>query len=104
MHTEKQWSRQTNNIALELNYQPLEGLMFFARGEQALTTQRLNLKDIGNVPSSEQWEDYKTKQYVFGAHIILLPSIELLPEYRIYDREAVPGYWSQWAFQLHAYF
>jgi len=49
-------------------------------------------------------DKFESNQYVFGSHIYLLPYIDLLPEYRIYDRGEVSGYSSQWTFQIHVFY
>ncbi len=47
---------------------------------------------------------FEANQYVVGAHIFVLPFIDLLPEYRIYDRGDVDGTSAQWAIQLHIFY
>lgn len=84
--------REVNNYLIELNYQLIEPLNVFARYESGTTT----LNDTG--------KEYEAKQYVFGAHIFPLPFIDILPEYRIYDRGDISGYSSQWAIQLHIFY
>lgn len=84
--------RSVNNLLLELTYQLIEPVNIFARYETAAT----KIKATG--------ETYEANQYVFGSHIYLLPYIDLLPEYRIYDRGEVSGYSSQWAFQIHIFY
>lgn len=82
--------REVNNYLVELNYQFLEGLNVFARYE------------VGNTVIDGK--EYDAKQYVFGTHIFPLPFIDILPEYRIYDRGDISGYSSQWAIQLHLFY
>jgi len=84
--------RKVNNFLVELTYQLIEPVNIFARYEVAAT--KLNVTG----------ESYEANQYVFGSHIYLLPYIDLLPEYRIYDRGEVSGYSSQWAFQIHVFY
>jgi len=43
------------------------------------------------------------RQFVFGLHYNPFPFIELRPEYRIIDT-SLPGYFSQYAFQLHLFY
>lgn len=90
-HSEKQSLRKTDNFMVELTYQLKESVLPYVRLER------------GTTEYPEQGT-FNTNQYVFGAHIVLLPYIEILPEYRIYDREWVDGYSAQWAFQLHMYY
>mgnify|MGYP000920911745 CR=1 FL=1 len=84
----------SKSYMLEVNYQLLESVIPYVRIEQGSTEQRL----------FEDYYTYNVNQYVIGAHIYLLPYIELLPEYRIYDREKAPGHQAQWAFQLHLFY
>ena len=104
MHTEKQYARFTDNFLVQLDYQPIEPIIVYARAEKAITNQHRNAKLIDTWADNNSWDEYRTNQFVFGSHIILFPGLDLLPEYRIYDRESVPGYMSQWTFQLHFYF
>ncbi len=92
--SEKQHSFTTDNFLIELNYQIFDYLILFARAERATTRQRIIDKDFYT----------NVNQYVLGAHINILPYIDLLPEYRIYDRELAPSYQSQWAFQIHLFY
>lgn len=92
MHSEKQQVRETNNFTLELNYQPMEGVIAHARAETANT-----------------WEVFRnqlthTNQYVLGARFVLLPYLDIMPEYRVYDRQHVPDYAAQWSFNLHLFY
>lgn len=82
--------REINNYLVELDYQFLEGLNVFARYE------------VGN--TLIDGKEYNVNQYVFGTHIFLLPFIDILPEYRIYDRGDISDYSSQWAIQLHLFY
>lgn len=90
--SEKQAVRSVDNYLIELDYQLMEGLYLFGRYESATT----KFDALG--------EEYNGKQYVFGAHIFPLPYIDILPEYRMYDRGDVEGYSAQWAVQLHIFY
>jgi hypothetical protein len=91
---EKQHSFTSDNFMLEVDYQLMEPIILYARAERGTTRQRLISENLY----------YLVNQYVFGGQINLLPFIVLLPEYRIYDREAAPDYQGQWAFQVHLFF
>jgi hypothetical protein len=91
-HSDKQSIRTVDNILLEATYQIMEPVNVFARYE----TSDTDLKLTGDT--------FKATQYVFGSHIYLLPFIDLLPEYRIYDRDELTGYSSQWTFQIHVFY
>ena len=90
--SKKQDIRNVDNFLVELNYQIYEPVNVFARYE------------IANTEMKQTGEKFEANQYVFGSHIYLLPYIDLLPEYRIYDRGEVNGYSSQWAFQIHVFY
>jgi hypothetical protein len=92
VRTQKKDSRLSLSFTTELTYQITESLLPFVRAERSI------LKD-----KNENNPVYATN-LVFGSHIILLPSLDLLIEYRILDREHLEGYFSQWAIQLHFYY
>ncbi|MGA2296640.1 MAG: hypothetical protein ABSG15_03730 [FCB group bacterium] len=92
MRSVKENSQTTNNVMAELTYQLKESVLPYFRIERAMTKEVF------------QNSKYNTDQYVLGVHIYLLPFIDLLPEYRIYNREFIPGYATQWAFQLHLFY
>ncbi|MCO5249908.1 MAG: hypothetical protein M9949_00615 [Candidatus Kapabacteria bacterium] len=92
INSTKQTLQEVNNYSLELTYQFMEPIHVFGRYESGKT-------DI--MRSGQIWE---AKQYVLGAHIYPLPFIDLIPEYRIYDRADVPGTSAQWAFQVHIFY
>ncbi len=93
--TDKKELRRTNNYLIELVYQLLEPIALNGRIEFA---------DIELFYNGIQPESYRTWQYVFGSNLYILPYLELRPEYRIYDREHIPGYSAQWTIQLHLYY
>jgi hypothetical protein len=97
MRSDKKDVRLTQNFLTELSYQVYEWGIPFVRYERAQTANY-------NENVSGATYPYYTNQYVFGAHIFLLPYIEFLPEYRIFDREHVDGQFSQWAFQIHFFY
>ncbi|MFP4369842.1 MAG: hypothetical protein ACLFR2_09700 [Candidatus Kapaibacterium sp.] len=90
--SEKQSIREVSNYLVEITYQLTEPVNVFFRYEDATTDDLVN--DI----------EFKANQYVLGAHIFPLPYIDILPEYRIYDRSEVDGYSSQVAVQLHIFY
>lgn len=92
IYSEKQNVRTVNNYLVELNYQLMQPLNVFVRYEGA-KTEYLNTET-----------DFEANQYVLGAHIFVLPFIDILPEYRIYDRGDVDGTSAQWAIQLHIFY
>jgi hypothetical protein len=76
----------------ELTYQVTDNFLPFARIERQ------------NSRSGDNTQPLMVNQYILGAHIYLLPYIDLLPEYRIVDKEITPGYHSQFAFQIHVWY
>jgi len=76
----------------EFTYQITESILPFVRAERQLTRE-------SNQPAANY-----TNQVVLGAHINILPYFDLLPEYRIVDREWIDGYHSQFAFQIHIWY
>jgi hypothetical protein len=92
VRTQKKDSRLSLSFTTELTYQLLESVLPFVRVERSI------LKD-----KNENNPVYATN-LVLGSHINLLPSLDLLIEYRILDREHLEGYFSQWAFQFHLFY
>lgn len=92
IRTQKKDSRLSLSFTAELTYQLLESVLPFVRAERSI------LKD-----KNENNPVYATN-LVLGSHIYLLPSLDLLIEYRILDREHLEGYFSQWAIQLHLFY
>lgn len=92
VRTEKKDSRLTLSFLLDLTYQVTEAVLPFVRAERSI------LKD------KDQNKPIYATQLVFGSHIILLPSLDFLVEYRILNREHLEKYSAQWAFQLHFYY
>ena len=93
MQSYKEHNRLTNGFLVDLTYQVTESVLPFVRLEKSYVR---DVADPHNI--------IKVNQYVLGAHINLLPYIDLLPEYRIYDTESVDGYASQFAFQIHVFY
>ena len=48
--------------------------------------------------------EFEANQYVFGTHFYPLPFMDFLVEYRIYERQEIEGYSSQWAVQFHLFY
>ena len=92
MRTVKQGQLEVNNVSLELNYQLHEALIPYVRYEN------------GNTNYLADNADFNTSHYVVGAKAYVLPYIAFLPEYRINDKAHLPGYASQWAFQIHVFY
>lgn len=92
MDTEKKDARRTQALSGEVTYQLTESLLPFVRIERE------------QVRNASELQLYYSTQYVLGAHVYLLPFIDVLPEYRIFDREHIDGYSSQWALQLHVWY
>ncbi|OGU15305.1 MAG: hypothetical protein A2X61_12455 [Ignavibacteria bacterium GWB2_35_12] len=92
MRSEKKDSRLTLNFLAEVTYAVTDAVLPFVRAERGVTKYK-----VENHP-------FYTNQFVFGAHVNLLPYIDLLPEYRIYNSEQVPGYSAEWTFQLHIFY
>ncbi|TAL69728.1 MAG: hypothetical protein EPN82_03670 [Bacteroidetes bacterium] len=92
MRSEKKDCRFTQNVMAEVTYAVTDAVLPFIRAERGQTKYK-----IENHP-------FYTNQFVFGAHINLLPYIDLLPEYRIYNSEQVEGYARQWTFQVHVFY
>ncbi len=94
MRTEMSNKRITNNYSFEFDYQVMEPIIGYARVETGKTEQ---FAPIGSV-------EFKGNKYSVGAKIFVLPYIALIPEYKIYDREHVKSFSSQFACQLHIFY
>jgi hypothetical protein len=92
MRSEKKDSRLTLNFLAEVTYQLTDAILPYVRAERGVTKYK-----IENNP-------FFSNQFVFGAHFYPLPFIDLLPEYRIYNSEQVPGYSAEWTFQIHLFY
>ncbi len=90
--TQKKDSRLSLSFTTEITYQVAESVLPFVRAERSILKDKNENKPI-----------YATN-LVFGSHIVLLPSLDLLIEYRVLDREHLEGYFSQWAIQVHLYY
>ncbi len=92
VRTEKKDSRLTLSFLLDFTYQLSDAFLPFIRAERSV------LKD------KNQNNPVYATQVVLGSHIILLPSLDVLVEYRLFDREHYEGVAKQWAIQLHFYY
>lgn len=81
---------EANNFAAEFTVQVYSPILPFVRYEVSSTQQRQN--DTESVKSS-----------VIGAHIFVMPYVELRPEYRIWDT-AKQGLTTRWNLQLHIFY
>lgn len=84
--------RQTRNYSIELMYQPMIGLLPFARYEHGATTI--------SVPGGTK--ELYNKQISLGAQIFPLPFVEIRPEYRIFDTNDYKS--SRWNVHLHIFY
>lgn len=92
VRSEKKDSRLTLSFLADVTYQLTDSFLPFIRAERSI------LKD------KDENKPIYASGFTFGSHIILLPSLELLIECRILDREHLKGYSAQWAFQIHFYY
>ena len=92
VRSEKKDSRLTQNVLAEVTYAVTDAVLPFIRAERGQTKYK------------NENHPFYTNQFVFGAHINILPYIDLLPEYRIYNSEQVPGYNAEWTFQVHIFY
>ena len=92
MDTEKKNARRTQAISLDFTYQLMESVLPYIRAERAISREKVE-RDL-----------YYTTQWVFGAHIYLLPFMDLLPEYRLIKKDNLAGYSAEWTFQLHVWY
>ena len=93
MRSYKNDERSTDNFLAELNYQIWEPVILYAKAERA-NTDYID-------PTSGVWH---TNQFVFGANIFVLPYIEFVPEYKIQNKEFIPGFGAHWDYQLHIFY
>ncbi|MGQ9819456.1 MAG: hypothetical protein ACUVQ1_05975 [Candidatus Kapaibacteriales bacterium] len=92
VRSEKKNSRLTLSFLADITYQLTDSFLPFIRAERSI------LKD------KDQNNPIYATALTFGSHIVLLPSLDLLIEYRVLDREHMDGYSAQWAFQIHFYY
>lgn len=85
--------RTTNAIIASLTYMPAKGIMLGARAESGKAMLFTN---------SEQFYNFKTNQYILNAKIILIPYLEIIPEYRYIDCVLYKS--GRWGFQLHLFY
>jgi hypothetical protein len=86
----------TDNISVEANYQIIEPIILFVRGDRATTRQR-------NVNDAKDYY-FNVNQFTFGTHVNVLPFIEFIPQYTTMKREYAPGYSAQWIMQIHLFY
>lgn len=94
MRTEMSDKRITNNYSFEFNYQVMDPIIAYARLESG-TSEMISTR--GNL-------ELKGNKYSVGAKVFVLPYIALIPEYKIYDRDHVKSFSSQFACQLHIFY
>lgn len=85
--------RSTMNFIGGVSYIPSPGLIFGVRAEHGTTTL---------TPGDDIEFDVEAGQIVFYANLILLPYLEIMPEYRYLSTEEYRS--SRWALQLHLYY
>lgn len=81
---------KANSLSLELTAQVWSPVLPFVRYEIGTSQQRTN-------------EKQSAQSTVIGAHIFVIPYVELRPEYRIWDT-ARPGQTTRWNLQLHIFY
>jgi hypothetical protein len=91
-HSSKKELRATNNFSVDVNWQALDALMVYVRGERGVTT----------LTALPQETEVYTNQIVIGTQIFVLPFVELRPEYRWVDTEAFTS--TRYAVQLHLFY
>jgi hypothetical protein len=90
--TNSPFSRNTNSFIGGINYIPYKGLILGLRAETGETTYYFTGSEYS----------LTTNQIVANAKIMLLPYIEIIPEYRWMDTEEYHSL--RWALQLHMYY
>ena len=91
-NSEKKDARESMTWLGEFTYQVWDNFLPYIRAERQVTRE------------VTQTKSYYTNQFVLGAHIYVLPYIDLLPEYRIVDRDWIDGYHSSFTFQIHVWY
>ena len=89
---EKKNARRAMTVLGEFTYKVHETFLPYIRIERQKTREVTQ-------PSANY-----INQFVLGAHIYIFPYIDLLPEYRIVDREWIEGFHSSVAFQIHIWY
>lgn len=92
VRSEKKDSRLTLSFLADITYQLTDSFLPFIRAERSI------LKD------KDQNKPTYATGLTFGSHIILLPSLDPLIEYRILNREHLEDHSAQWVFQIHFYY
>jgi hypothetical protein len=88
----KKDSRRAITYLGEFTYNLTESFLPYLRFERQLTRE------------VTEKNPYYTNQVVLGAHVYVLPYVDLLPEWRIVDKEHIEGYHSSFAVQLHLWY
>ncbi|MCX6156112.1 MAG: hypothetical protein NT007_18340 [Candidatus Kapabacteria bacterium] len=91
-YSDKKDLMHTQAYLLEADYQFKDYFIPFARIERSQSREI-----VAPAP-------YYRNLYNFGAHLNLLPFIELIPQYQISRYEHISGYASQWLLQLHVFY
>jgi hypothetical protein len=90
--SEKDNARRAISWLGEFTYQIHEAFLPYIRAERQLTRE-----------VTEPAANY-TNQFILGAHVFIFPYVDLVPEYRIVDREWIDGYHASFAFQIHIWY
>lgn len=85
-------ARQVRAVSSEIFYRPFDPLYLYLRAENGTTK---------NVVKGTAQSAYCT-QYVIGSKILVFPSVELRPEYRIIETDEFLR--TRWMVQLHFYY
>ena len=88
----KPYIRNTDNVIAGLTFIPYKGIILGLRAEKGETIYHFGKESI----------ELQTNQIVANARIMLLPYIEIIPEYRWMDTEEFHSL--RWALQLHLYY
>lgn len=90
--TNKPFSRNTNNYIAGIFYVPYKGVFLGIRGETGKTNYYFTGGDMS----------LTTNQIILNARVMLLPYLEIIPEYRWMDTEEYHSL--RWALQFHLYY
>ncbi len=85
--------RRTNNLLGAIEYNTFKGLYLGLRAETALTKY---------TPEPDIYFSFKANQLVFYAKIMLLPYIEIQPEYRFLGTNEYES--TRWSAQIHLFY
>lgn len=90
--------QQTRNFSVEVMYQVMPGLNVYVRGERGTTSNLVTNRSANTIAPQEQYMN----QGVIGAQVMVLPFVEVRPEYRIQDADLYRS--TRWAMQLHIFY